>query len=107
MVGWIIFATTWGMAFIGVILKLFYTGRFKILSTSMYVLMGWMIVFAIQPLMDNLAPQGLRLLVAGGLAYTIGAVLYSIKAIPLNHAIFHILVLLGSTCHFFAVYLYV
>jgi len=106
-VGWVIFATTWGMAFTGVILKLFYTGRFKILSTSMYVLMGWMIVFAIQPLMDNLAPQGLRLLLAGGLAYTLGAVLYSIKAIPLNHAIFHILVLLGSACHFFAVYLYV
>ena len=106
-VGWIIFGITWGMAFIGIVLKLFYTGRFKILSTSMYVLMGWMIVFAIQPLMDNLAPQGLRLLVAGGLAYTIGAVLYSIKAVPLNHAIFHVLVLVGTVCHYFAVYFYV
>ena len=106
-VGWIIFGITWGMALIGIILKLFFTGRFKILSTAMYVLMGWVIVFAINPLIDNLAPSGLQLLVAGGLAYTVGAVLYSIKAIPLNHAIFHILVLVGTICHCFAVYFYV
>ncbi len=106
-VGWVIFGITWSMAIIGVVLKIFYTGRFKMLSTSMYVLMGWMIVFAIQPLIENIAPQGLNLLFAGGLAYTLGAVLYSIKAIPLNHAIFHLLVLLGSACHFFAVYFYV
>jgi hemolysin III len=95
------------MALIGIILKLFFTGRFNILSTSMYVLMGWMIVFAINPLIDNLASNGLHLLVAGGLAYTLGAVLYSIKVIPLNHAIFHILVLVGTGCHYFAVYFYV
>jgi len=106
-VGWIIFGITWGMALIGIILKLFFTGRFKILSTAMYVFMGWVIVFAINPLIDNLAPSGLQLLVAGGLAYTVGAVLYSIKAIPLNHAIFHILVLVGTGCHYFAVYFYV
>ncbi|HID37145.1 MAG TPA: hemolysin D [Ghiorsea sp.] len=106
-VGWTIFGITWGMAIIGIVLKLFYTGHFKILSTAMYLLMGWMIVFAIQSLVENIAPQGLNLLIAGGLAYTLGAVLYSIKAIPLNHAIFHVLVLLGSAFHFFAVYFYV
>jgi hemolysin III len=106
-VGWVIFTLTWSMALIGIVLKLFFTGRFNILSTSMYVLMGWMIVFAINPLIDNLTSNGLRLLVAGGLAYTLGAVLYSIKAIPLNHAIFHILVLVGTACHYFAVYFYV
>jgi hemolysin III len=106
-VGWVIFTLTWSMALIGIVLKLFFTGRFNILSTSMYVLMGWMIVLAINPLIDNLASNGLRLLVAGGLPYTLGAVLYSIKAIPLNHAIFHILVLVGTGCHYFAVYFYV
>ena len=73
----------------------------------MYVLMGWMIVFAIQPLIDNLSSEGLFWLVAGGLAYTFGAILYGIKAIKLNHAIFHIFVLIGSACHFVSVYFYV
>jgi len=106
-VGWIIFGVTWGMALIGIILKLFFTGRFRILSTSMYVLMGWIIVFAINPLIENLSAEGMQLLVAGGLSYTFGAVLYSIKAIPFNHAIFHLLVLVGTICHYFAVYFYV
>jgi len=73
----------------------------------MYVFMGWIIVFAIQPLIDNLSADGLLWLVAGGIAYTIGAILYSIKKIRFNHAIFHILVLIGSGCHFVAVFLYI
>jgi hemolysin III len=106
-VGWVIFGVAWSMALTGIILKLFFTGRFKIISTSMYIFMGWMVVFAINPLIENLPSTGLYLLVAGGLAYTIGAVLYSIKAIPLNHAMFHILILVGSFCHFLSVYFYV
>jgi len=106
-VGWIIFGVTWGMALIGIILKLFFTGRFRILSTSMYLLMGWIIIFAINPLIENLSAEGMQLLVAGGLSYTIGAALYSIKVIPFNHAIFHVLVLVGTICHYFAVYFYV
>lgn len=105
--GWTIFAVSWGLALIGIILKLFFTGRFKVISTSMYLLMGWMIIFAIQPLIDKLSAEGLFWLVAGGLAYTLGAILYSIKAIKLNHAIFHVFVLIGSACHFVSVYLYV
>lgn len=105
--GWTIFAISWGLALSGIIMKLFFTGRFKMLSTSMYVLMGWMIVFAIQPLIDNLPGEGLFWLVAGGLAYTFGAILYGIKAIKLNHAIFHVFVLIGSACHFVSVYFYV
>ena len=73
----------------------------------MYVFMGWMIVFAIRPLIENFSSDGLLWLVAGGMAYTIGAVLYSIKKIKFNHAIFHILVLIGSGCHFISVFLYV
>ncbi len=106
-VGWTIFGISWGMAISGVILKLFFTGRYNVLSTLMYVFMGWIIVFAFKPLINSLAPDGLFWLVAGGVAYTTGAVIYSIKKIPFNHAIFHLFVLLGSFCHFVSVYFYV
>ena len=105
-IGWVIFGVSWGMALTGIVLKLFFTGRFKLVSTLMYVFMGWLIVFAIEPLVANLDPSGLAWLVAGGIAYTLGAVLYSIRAIRFNHAIFHLFVLLGSICHFVAVYAY-
>jgi hemolysin III len=104
--GWIIFGIAWGIALIGIVLKLFFTGRFKIVSTLMYVFMGWIIVFAVKPLINNLSSDGLFWLAAGGVAYTVGAVLYSIKKIKFNHAIFHILVLIGSACHFISVYFY-
>ncbi|MCB0654213.1 MAG: hemolysin III family protein [Saprospiraceae bacterium] len=105
--GWAIFYTAWGIALAGIILKLFFTGRFSVLSTIMYVFMGWIIVFAIKPLINNLPSEGLTWLMEGGAAYTLGAILYSIKKIPFNHAIFHIFVLIGSFCHFMAVYFYV
>ncbi len=105
--GWAIFTISWGLAFTGIILKLFFTGRYKLLSTLMYVFMGWMIVFAIKPLVNNLSLYGLIWLVTGGMVYTIGAVLYSIKKIKFNHALFHILVLVGSGCHFMSVFFYV
>lgn len=106
-VGWIIFGISWGLAVSGIILKLFFTGRFNLLSTLMYVFMGWIIVFAVKPLVAALPTEGLYWLVAGGLSYTIGAIIYSIKSIPLNHAIFHLFVLAGSICHFFVIYFYV
>lgn len=106
-IGWSIFGISWGLALTGIILKLFFTGKYKLLSTLMYVFMGWIIVFAIKPLMNNLSPEGLFWLVAGGMCYTLGAILYSVKKIKFNHAIFHGFVLLGSGCHFIAVFLYV
>jgi len=105
--GWVIFSISWGMALSGIILKLFFTGRYKTISTLMYVLMGWIIIFAIEPLIDNLSSNGLLWLVAGGLAYTLGAILYAIKKIKFNHAIFHLFVLIGAFCHFVSVYFYV
>jgi hemolysin III len=95
------------MALTGITLKLFFTGRFDLFSTLMYVFMGWIIVFAIKPLINNLSADGLWWLMAGGLAYTVGAILYSIKKIKFNHAIFHMFVLVGSFCHFISVYWYV
>jgi len=106
-VGWTIFGVSWGMAITGVTLKLFFTGRFNVVSTLMYVFMGWIIIFAVKPLVNSFSPEGLFWLVAGGVAYTVGAVIYSIEKIQFNHAIFHLFVLLGSICHFISVYFYV
>jgi hemolysin III len=106
-VGWTIFSISWGLAVSGIVLKLFFTGRFNLVSTLMYIFMGWIIVFAVKPLVASLPAEGLYWLIAGGLSYTIGAVVYSIKKVPLNHAIFHLFVLGGSVCHFVAVYFFV
>ncbi|MEE8496218.1 MAG: hemolysin III family protein [Xanthomonadales bacterium] len=105
--GWVLFGVSWGMAFTGIILKLFFTGKYNLISTLMYVFMGWIVVFAIKPLLNNLSSDGLFWLVAGGIAYTIGAILYGIKKIKFNHAIFHLFVLMGSASHFISVYFYV
>jgi hemolysin III len=106
-VGWAIFGVSWGLALSGMILKLFFTGKYHLASTLMYVFMGWIIIFAIKPLINNLSFEGLFWLFAGGAAYTTGAILYSIKKIKFNHAIFHMFVLLGSFSHFVSVYFYV
>lgn len=106
-IGYTIFGVAWGMAIIGVVFKLFYTGRFDKVSTAAYVFMGWLIIFAIKPLIESLPTDGLYWLFLGGLSYTVGAVLYSIKRLKYNHAIFHIFVLLGSFSHFMAVFFYV
>lgn len=105
--GWVIFSISWGLALTGIILKLFFTGKYTAISTIMYVLMGWIIIFAIKPLINNLPSGGLFWLFAGGVFYTIGAILYSIKKIKFNHAIFHVFVLIGSFCHFMAIFFYV
>ncbi|MFC3194773.1 hemolysin III family protein [Marinicella sediminis] len=102
--GYGILIAAWSMAVLGIALKVFYTGHFELLSTLLYVFMGWAIVFAIKPLAAALSAEGLVWLISGGVAYTVGAVLYAIKKLPFNHAIFHLFVLAGSVCHFIAVY---
>ena len=106
-IGWVIFGISWGLAITGMILKLFFTGKYNLISSIMYVLIGWIIVFALKPLINNLPLEGLLWLFAGGISYTIGAILYSIKKIKFNHAIFHMFVLFGSFCHFMTVFFYV
>lgn len=105
--GWSLFGVIWGLSLAGVLMKAFFTGRFKILSTSIYLLMGWLIVIAIKPLMHALPAGGIAWLAAGGLTYTAGAVIYMWKAIPYHHAIWHLFVLAGSICQYFAVLFYV
>ena len=107
LTGWVIFGVSWGLAISGIILKLFFTGKYDFISTLMYVFMGWIIIFAIKPLSINLSSDGIFWLIAGGISYTLGAVIYSIKKIKFNHALFHIFVLFGSGCHFLSIYLYV
>ena len=106
--GWSIFGVVWGMAIVGIILKFFFTGRFNTLSTILYVLMGWVMIVAIVPLVRALPLGGLIWLIAGGLSYTGGAVIFLMdEKVPYNHAVFHVFVLLGSICHFVAIYWYV
>ncbi len=106
-VGWTIFGISWGLALVGIVFKIFYFGRYDRISTIAYVLMGWVIIFAIKPLIDEFPTKGLLWLFGGGLAYSFGAFLYSRKSIRFNHALFHVFVLIGSFCHFMAVFFYV
>ncbi|MCD2259386.1 hemolysin III family protein [Psychroserpens luteolus] len=105
--GWVLFWVVWGIAAFGVILKLFFTGRFETFSTLLYLVMGWLIVFDFSTLADRLDTNGLYLLFAGGLLYTVGIVFYAIDKIPYNHVIWHLFVLGGAICHFFMVYFFV
>lgn len=105
--GWWMFGLSWFIATVGVVFKLFFFGRFERLSTVLYVGMGWMVVFTISPLVQNLSSEGLFWLFAGGVFYTLGAVIYSLPKIKCNHAIFHFFVLFGSLSHFISIYFYV
>lgn len=105
--GWILFWTVWIIAAFGLILKLFFTGRFEVFSTLLYLIMGWLIVFDFSTLADRMDTNGLLLLFAGGLAYTVGIVFYAIEKIPYNHVIWHLFVLGGAICHFFMIFFFV
>jgi len=105
--GWSLFGVVWAAAIGGIIFKIFYTGRFDLASTIAYVVMGSIVLIAIKPLIANLPLPGLYWLVAGGVSYIVGAVLYMQTKMPYHHAVFHLFVLLGSFCHFWAIYWYV
>ena len=105
--GWLLFGLVWGIAVIGTILKLFFTGRFGVVSTLLYLVMGWLIAFDFSSLVESLATNGLLWLFLGGLFYTVGIVFYAIQKIPYNHVIWHLFVLGGAICHFFMIFFYV
>lgn len=102
--GWSLFGVVWGMALLGIVFKWFYTGRFEVASTLLYLLMGWLVVVAIKPLVAGLSTWSLVWLVAGGLSYTIGVFFYLNTRLKYAHPIWHLFVLLGSVCHFVAVW---
>ncbi|KAF2957071.1 hemolysin III family protein [Marinitoga sp. 38H-ov] len=106
-IGWTIFITVWVLAIIGISLKPFFVKRFRILSTLLYIAMGWIIIFAIKPLVSLLPFGGILWLIIGGLLYTIGAIFYVWRKLPYGHMIWHLFVLGGSISHFIAVFFYV
>ena len=101
--GWWLFAAIWTLAVAGVVFKLFFTGRFKGLSTAIYIAMGWMVVTAVGPFVRQVPMETIAWLLGGGIAYTAGTYFYMHKRIPFAHAIWHGFVLGGSACHFVAV----
>ncbi len=105
--GYSIFAFVWSVSLVGIYLKFAYPGRFEKLSLFLYLMLGWLIVIAIKPLFEVMAPGGLWLLLIGGLFYTVGVIFYVWDSLPYNHAIWHLFVLGGSISHFFMVLLYV
>ncbi|MGM8366232.1 PAQR family membrane homeostasis protein TrhA [Virgibacillus sp. W0181] len=106
-VGWILLCIVWGIALIGVVFKVFFVQRFLILSTIIYVLMGWLIVTVWSPLTASMHENGILLLIIGGIFYTGGALFYILRAIPYHHVIWHIFVIAGSACHYFSIFYYV
>lgn len=105
--GWSLFGVVWGFALAGVALKFRFAGRGNLVSTLIYIAMGWLVMIALKPLIAALPAGGLKLLVAGGLCYTGGAAFYLWRRLPYNHAIWHLFVLGGSACHWAAVFVYV
>ena len=101
--GWTLFAAIWSLAFAGIVFKLFFTGRFRLLSTAIYVAMGWMVLLAIRPVMAALDAWTFGWLIAGGLFYTLGTYFYHRESIPYAHAIWHLFCIAGSVSHYVAV----
>ena len=105
-VRWTLLGIVWGIAIGGTIFKVFFVKKYMLVSTLLYILMGWMIVFAWNPLVSFLGPNGIILLVAGGILYTVGAIFYVWRGFRFHHAIWHLFVLAGSIMHFFCVLIY-
>ncbi|MAP54178.1 hemolysin III family protein [Altibacter sp.] len=103
--GWYLFWTVWSIAAFGTLLKIFFTGRYEILSLLLYLIMGWLIVVDLNNLLEQQTSLGITLLLLGGAFYTIGILFYAIRKIPYNHVIWHFFVLGGSIAHFFFIFL--
>jgi hemolysin III len=105
--GWTLFGIVWGLAIAGTVFKCFFVKKYLFSSTALYVVMGWLIVFAWRPLVNNLSPQGMTYLIIGGALYTIGAIFYVWRGFKYHHAVWHVFVLAASVAHFFCVLFYV
>ena len=98
-----LFVAIWSLAAFGIAFKLFFTGRFKLVSTLVYVAMGWLVLVAIRPVMAALDGWTFGWLLAGGCAYTVGTLFYHRPRLPYSHAVWHLFVVAGSLCHYIAV----
>lgn len=105
--GWTLFGLVWGLAVAGVVLKAFEKSSHPILSTGLYLLMGWLIIIAVDPLIARVPTAGLLWLIAGGLSYTAGVAFFATDSrLPYGHLIWHLFVMMGTACHYFAVFWY-
>lgn len=105
--GWTLLGGVWTFAAIGVALKAFNRASHPVLSTSLYLLMGWLIVLAAEPLMAGLSTRALQLLIAGGLSYTVGVIFFALDSrLLFGHLVWHAFVMAGTACHYFAVLLH-
>ena len=101
--GWLVLATVWTLALIGIVFKLTLRFRFPGTSVAIYLIMGWLGVFMIGDVLANVGIEAVRLLAAGGLAFTLGTIFFGAKRIPYHHALWHIMVIMGSGLHFLAI----
>lgn len=102
-IGMPLLAVIWTIAVLGVLFKMFFTGRYEILAIIAYILMGWLSIFAYRQMVTHIPPLGVTLLFAGGFVYTLGVLIYALEKVPYNHAVWHLFVMGGSACHFAAV----
>ena len=100
--GWSLFGVIWGLACVGMIFKLFFTGRYRVLSTAIYIAMGWLVLIAVVPLVRALPATTLGWLVGGGVTYTLGTLFYHSPR-PYAHGVWHLFVLAGTVCHGIAI----
>jgi hemolysin III len=105
--GWSLFGVVWGLTLAGIVFQLFFVDRFRLAQTLIYLAMGWLAVVAAKPLLARVPRPGLLWLLIGGLFYSLGAVFYLWKKLPYHHAVWHLFVLAGSVCHYFAILFYV
>jgi hemolysin III len=105
--GWSLFSIVWALAMAGIVFKFWFVDHFKVLSTALYLAMGWIALIAVKPLLSSIPVHGLYWLLAGGLLYSIGVGFFAARRIPFGHAIWHVFVIAGSACHYFAVLFYV
>jgi hemolysin III len=104
--GWTLFGVIWGLCGAGAVFQLFFGGRHQLAATLAYLFAGWLIVVAFKPMIASIPHNGLWLLLAGGLCYTVGVVFFLWHRLRYHHAVWHTFVLGGSTCHFLAVLLF-
>jgi hemolysin III len=105
--GWSLLGTVWGLGTVGAVMKISTTHRLRFIGPILYIALGWIVVIALKPLSAALPTNGMLLLFAGGVAYTVGVVFYLWDRLPFNHAIWHLFVLTGSACHFCSIFYYV
>ena len=105
-IGWTIFGIQWGLAVIGIIFKCLWIDRYIVVSTLIYVLMGWFIIFFIKPLYTYIGTTGVILMFAGGLSYTLGLIFFGLPIFKYHHTVWHLFVIAGSIFHFFSILFY-